>query len=82
MSKTKIAIFPKIKSLSAAIVLLLLFGCPQNLAPNNYPVKRVSDGDTLVATDSAGKDIKVRLLLSILFPSNFALRGCQLSEVR
>jgi micrococcal nuclease len=60
MSKTKIAIFPKIKSLSAAIVLLLLFGCPQNLAPNNYPVKRVSDGDTLVASDSAGKDIKVR----------------------
>lgn len=60
MSKTKIAIFPKIKSLSAAIVLLLLFGCPQNLASNNYPVKRVSDGDTLVASDSAGKDIKVR----------------------
>jgi micrococcal nuclease len=60
MSKTKIALFPKIKSLSAAIVLLLLFGCPQNLAPNNYPVKRVSDGDTLVASDSAGKDIKVR----------------------
>jgi micrococcal nuclease len=60
MSKTKIAIFPKIKSLSAALVLLLLFGCPQNLAPNNYPVKRVSDGDTLVASDSAGKDIKVR----------------------
>ena len=60
MSKTKIAILPKIKSLCAAIVLLLLFGCPQKLAPNNYPVKRVSDGDTLVATDSAGKDIKVR----------------------
>jgi micrococcal nuclease len=60
MSKTKIAIFPKIKSLSAAIVLLLLFGCPQNLAPNTYPVKRVSDGDTLVASDSTGKDIKVR----------------------
>jgi micrococcal nuclease len=60
MSKTKIAIFPKIKSLSAAIVLLLLFGCPQNIASNNYPVKRVSDGDTLVASDSAGKDIKVR----------------------
>ncbi|MBD0340625.1 MAG: thermonuclease family protein, partial [Microcoleus sp. Co-bin12] len=56
MSKTKIAIFPKIKTLSAAIVLLLLFGCPQNIAPNNYPVKRVSDGDTLVASDSAGKD--------------------------
>ncbi len=60
MSQTKIAILPKIKSLSAAIMLLLLFGCPQKLAANNYAVKRVSDGDTLVASDSAGKDIKVR----------------------
>lgn len=60
MSQTKIAIFPKIKSLSAAIMLLLLFGCPQKLAANNYAVKRVSDGDTLVASDSAGKEIKVR----------------------
>ncbi len=60
MSQTKIAILPKIKSLSAAIMLLLLFGCPQKLAANNYAVKRVSDGDTLVASDSAGKEIKVR----------------------
>lgn len=60
MSKTQTAIFPKIKSLSAAIMLLLLFGCPQKLAANNYAVKRVSDGDTLVASDSAGKEIKVR----------------------
>ena len=60
MSKTQTAIFSKIKSLSAAIMLLLLFGCPQKLAPNNYAVKRVSDGDTLVASDSAGKEIKVR----------------------
>lgn len=41
-------------------MLLLLFGCPQKLAANNYAVKRVSDGDTLVASDSAGKEIKVR----------------------
>jgi len=60
MSKTQTAIFPKIKSLSAAIMLLLLFGCPQKLAANNYAVKRVSDGDTLVASDSAGKEIKAR----------------------
>ncbi len=60
MSQTKIDIFPKIKSLSAAILLLLLFGCPQKFAPNNYAVKRVSDGDTIVATDSAGQEIKVR----------------------
>ena len=60
MSLTKISLSPKIKSLSAAIMLLLLFGCPQKLAANNYAVKRVSDGDTLVASDSAGKEIKVR----------------------
>lgn len=60
MSQTKIDIFKKIKSLSTVFVLLLLFGCPQKLASNNYAVKRVSDGDTIVATDSAGKEIKVR----------------------
>ena len=60
MSQTKLVIFPKIKSLSVVIMLLLLFGCKQKLAPNNYAVKRVSDGDTLVASDAAGKDIKVR----------------------
>jgi len=60
MSQIKIAIFPKIKILSAVIMLLLLFGCPQKVAANNYAVKRVSDGDTLVASDAAGKDIKVR----------------------
>ena len=60
MNQTKINIFPKTKSLSAAIMLLLLFGCQQKLAANNYAVKRVSDGDTLVASDSAGKEIKVR----------------------
>ncbi|MFM9264036.1 thermonuclease family protein [Tychonema sp. BBK16] len=60
MSQNKISIFPKIKNLSPVILVLLLFGCPQSYAPNNYAVKRVSDGDTLVASDSAGKDIKVR----------------------
>ncbi len=60
MSLTKTAIFPKIKSLSTVIMLLLLFGCQQKFGANNYAVKRVSDGDTLVASDSAGKDIKVR----------------------
>ncbi|MEP6490597.1 thermonuclease family protein [Microcoleus vaginatus GB2-A3] len=60
MNPTKIPLFPTIKTLSAVALLLLLFGCPQKLAPNNYAVKRVSDGDTLVASDSAGKDIKVR----------------------
>ena len=58
MSQTKIAILPKIKTLSAVALLLLLFGCQQKFAANNYAVKRVSDGDTLVASDSAGKDIK------------------------
>ncbi|MEG4571349.1 thermonuclease family protein [Microcoleus sp. N3A4] len=60
MSQTKIAIFSQIKTFSAVAMLLLTFGCQPKLAPNNYPVKRVSDGDTLVASDSAGKDIKVR----------------------
>jgi micrococcal nuclease len=60
MSQTKIAIFPKIKNLSAVMLVLLLFGCPQKSVPNNYAIKRISDGDTLVASDSGGKDIKVR----------------------
>jgi micrococcal nuclease len=60
MNQTNIGIFPKIKNLSAVILLLLLFGCPQKFPPNNYAVKRVSDGDTLVASDAAGKDISVR----------------------
>jgi micrococcal nuclease len=60
MSQTKINFSPKIKKLSAVMLVLLLFGCPQKSAPNNYIVKRISDGDTIVASDSAGKDIKVR----------------------
>ncbi|MCY7385507.1 MAG: thermonuclease family protein [Microcoleus sp. CAN_BIN18] len=60
MNPTKITLSPKITSLSALFLLFLLSGCPQKLPPNNYAVKRVSDGDTLVATDAAGKDIKVR----------------------
>lgn len=60
MSQTKINFSPKIKKLSAVMLVLLLFGCPQKSAPNNYVVKRISDGDTLVASDAAGKDIKVR----------------------
>ncbi|MEG3841411.1 thermonuclease family protein [Microcoleus sp. herbarium14] len=60
MNQTKINISPKMKSLSAVIMLLLLFGCQQKFAANNYAVKRISDGDTLVASDSAGKEIKVR----------------------
>lgn len=60
MSQTKINFSPKIKKLSAVMLVLLLFGCTQKTAPNNYAVKRVSDGDTLVASDAAGKDIKVR----------------------
>lgn len=60
MNPTKITLSPKITSLSAVVLLFLLSGCPQKLPPNNYAVKRVSDGDTLVASDSDGKDIKVR----------------------
>ncbi|PSB06462.1 nuclease [filamentous cyanobacterium Phorm 46] len=60
MNPTKITLSPKITSLSALFLMFLLSGCPQKLPPNNYAVKRVSDGDTLVATDAAGKDIKVR----------------------
>lgn len=56
----KIVFFPTIKTVSAALLMFLLFGCPQKFGPNNYAVKRISDGDTLVAGDSAGKDIKVR----------------------
>ncbi len=60
MSRTKITLSPLITSLSAVVLLLLTFGCQQKFAANNYAVKRISDGDTLVASDAAGKDIKVR----------------------
>lgn len=60
MSQRKITISQTMKSLITVSMLLLLFGCPQKFAPNNYAVKRVSDGDTIVASDAAGKDIKVR----------------------
>ncbi|MBE9185419.1 thermonuclease family protein [Microcoleus sp. LEGE 07076] len=60
MNPNKIALAAKITRLSAVVLLFLLSGCPQKLPPNNYAVKRVSDGDTLVASDSDGKDIKVR----------------------
>ncbi len=60
MSQTKITFFRVMTRLMTLSMVLLLFGCPQKLAANNYAVKRVSDGDTLVALDSAGKDIKVR----------------------
>ncbi|MEG4343324.1 thermonuclease family protein [Microcoleus sp. A003_D6] len=60
MSKNQMAVYPTIKSLSIVSILLLTFGCQPKLTPNNYAVKRVSDGDTLVASDAAGKDIKVR----------------------
>ena len=60
MSLRKITISQTMKSLITVSMLLLLFGCPQKFAPNNYAVKRVSDGDTIVASDAAGKDIKVR----------------------
>ncbi|MCC3497431.1 MAG: thermonuclease family protein [Microcoleus sp. PH2017_15_JOR_U_A] len=60
MTQNKISLSPTITSLSAVALLFLLSGCPQKLPPNNYAVKRISDGDTLVASDAAGKDIKVR----------------------
>jgi micrococcal nuclease len=59
MNKTQIAISQTIKSFSI-ISLLLMFGCQQKFAPNNYAVKRISDGDTMVASDATGQDIKVR----------------------
>jgi micrococcal nuclease len=60
MSKIEIAIYPAFKSSIALFLLLSMFGCQPKLAANNYAVKRVSDGDTMVAIDAAGKDIKVR----------------------
>ncbi|MGL5063270.1 MAG: thermonuclease family protein [Microcoleus sp.] len=59
MSQNQIKLSRTIKNFSA-ILLLLIFGCQQKLAPNNYAVKRISDGDTMVASDAAGKEIKVR----------------------
>nr|WP_226883465.1 thermonuclease family protein [Allocoleopsis franciscana] len=49
--------------LSATILIITLGGCEalQNLlGGSSYPVKRVSDGDTITVTDSSGKNISVR----------------------
>ncbi len=50
------------KLLYLCLISILILGLPscntQN--PNQYSVKRVSDGDTLALTDSSGADVKVR----------------------
>lgn len=49
--------------LSTTILIITLGGCEtlQNLlGGSGYPVKRVSDGDTITVTDSSGKNMSVR----------------------
>lgn len=60
MNNLKLVNFSGIKYLTVAIMLLLLVACKPNVGANNYPVKRVSDGDTLTVIDAKGKDITVR----------------------
>ncbi len=46
---------------TGAVVLILgLVGCEAIFGSPTYPVKRVSDGDTLAVTDRSGKNINVR----------------------
>jgi micrococcal nuclease len=71
MVKKKISTFmllslplKSLKYFSAGFLILSLVGC-QLLAgtkseANVYPVKRISDGDTITVTDSNGKSISVR----------------------
>jgi micrococcal nuclease len=60
MNNLKLVNLSGIKYLTVALMLLLLVGCKPNVGTNNYPVKRVSDGDTLTVIDAKGKDITVR----------------------
>lgn len=45
---------------SATFLSVFLGGCELLFGPSNYAVKRVSDGDTIVVTDTAGNDINIR----------------------
>lgn len=60
MSNIKIVNHPAIAGLSLLSLILLLIGCKQTVSPNNYPVKRVSDGDTITVIGAKDKDITVR----------------------
>lgn len=60
MSKIQIGTRPAIAGLSILTVIFLLIGCQQTVEPNNYPVKRVSDGDTITVVGAKDKDITVR----------------------
>lgn len=61
MNNLKLVNLSGIKFLTVTIILLLLVGCKPNVEANNYPVKRVSDGDTLTVIDGKSKkDITVR----------------------
>ncbi|HAA27680.1 MAG TPA: nuclease [Cyanobacteria bacterium UBA8553] len=51
------------KYISVIVLILSLLGCdrlPGSTTTSTYSVKKVSDGDTLTATDAKGTDIKVR----------------------
>lgn len=56
-----------LKGITATVLILSLVGCDllsrlttNSVEANTYSVKRVSDGDTLTATDTKGTDITVR----------------------
>ena len=46
--------------LSATLLMLGLMGCDKIFPPSGYAVQRISDGDTLVATDAQNQKITVR----------------------
>ncbi len=59
-SNIQMLIQPTLKGLSAAFLLLVIVSCQGSLPAIFYRVKRVSDGDTLVAINTKGKELTVR----------------------
>lgn len=52
--------WPVFIPLSLMILSLVLGGCQKSSANNQYTIKKISDGDTLSATDAKGQEVKVR----------------------
>ena len=46
--------------LCISFLLFGMFGCDRIFGPSGYPVRRVSDGDTLALTDNDGEKFSVR----------------------
>lgn len=50
----------RLKAIAFTVLLLSLSGCDLLFGPPSYPVKRVSDGDTLAVTDTEGNSLSIR----------------------